>query len=79
MKEVLQFLAEVTPDILERNISDNELIEIYDSTTEEEVKEYNDTIWSFLDWDTWITYWELRTAVSYFYMTLYLLENNLIC
>ena len=77
MKDVLSFLVEVTPDILEKNLSDRELVEIHNSSTDEEVEEYEKNIELFLE-EKAVPTSDLRMAVSYFYLRCHLLESKLI-
>lgn len=77
MQEILNFLAEVKPEIFEENLSDSAMVEIYNATTEEEVEQYNKIIQDFLE-NNAVPQNELRPAVSFFYLKCHLLENNLI-
>lgn len=79
MKEILSFVGEYLESIweLDKNLSDNELLEIYNGTTEEENKEYNKIINDFLDTQKipHVKY-DLVQAVSFIYLKCYLLENK---
>ena len=77
MRDILNFLTEVKPEILERNLSAHELVEIYNATTWEEVEGYNNLIQEFLN-NNDVPLNELRPAISFFYLKCNLLENNLI-
>lgn len=77
MRDILNFLTEVKPEILDENLSDHELVEIYNGTTGEEVEQYNNIVKLFLEKNA-VPQNDLRTAVSFFYMKCHLLENNLI-
>lgn len=77
MKEILSLLTEYNPNIEEENLSDSQLVAIYDATTWEEVVEYNNIIELFLE-NNDVPINDLRVAVSFFYLKCHLLENNLI-
>lgn len=55
-------------------LSDKEMIEIHNTTTDKELKEYNETLEKFLN-EIEVDYYDLKVAVSYFYLSLYLKEN----
>ncbi len=58
-------------------MDDKQMIAIYEATTWEEVEGYNHTIQLFLE-NEHVPYWDLQSAVSFFYMKLNLLERKLI-
>lgn len=58
-------------------MDDKQMIAIYKATTWEEVESYNNIIQLFLE-NEQVPYWDLQSAVSFFYMKLNLLERKLI-
>lgn len=77
MKDILSLLAEINPNIEEENLSDSQLVAIYNASTWEEVEEYNAIIELFLNNEE-VSISDLKPAVSFFYLKCHLLENNLI-
>ena len=72
MQEILSLLDE-SNIINWEYLTDNQVVEIYKATTEEEKKQYEDTIQLFLDW------WDpesLRPAVSYLFLENFVLKLN---
>ena len=81
MKEILSFVGEYLESIgeLDKNLSDNELLEIYNGTTEEENKQYNKIINEYLDTQKIPpVQYDLVQAVSFIYLKCHLLEEKII-
>lgn len=73
MRKALEKITEVKGE--DCILSDINMVDIYNQTTEEEVKEYNQSLQEYLDNTEWSP---IKTAVSFFYLKCHLLENNLI-
>lgn len=59
-------------------MEDKEMLNIYNSVTQEEHDEYEAMYELLADFNTPIPYESVKRALSYFILKTYLLENNLI-